>query len=76
MRILLTGLAYLAVAAVVGVLAFVVVVILAGPHSDLLPGAVQVVVLILGWLAILVIPVLVARLAWRRYDKRPAALEE
>lgn len=76
MRILLTGLVYLAVAAVVGVFAFVVVVILAGPHSDLLPGAVQMVVLILGWLAILVIPVLVARLAWRRYEKPPVVLDE
>ncbi len=70
MRVLLTGLAYLAVLAVVGVLAFCVVLVLAGPHSDVLPGAAQVAALIAGWLAILVIPALAARLVWRRTDRR------
>lgn len=35
---------------------FVVVVILAGPHSSLLPSAVQPAVLALGWLALPAIP--------------------
>lgn len=73
MRVLLTGSVYLATLAVVAVLALFIVLVLAGPHSDLLPAAVQVVVLILGWLAVLVIPAMAARLVWRRAGRRPAA---
>ena len=49
----------------------VVVIVLAGPHSDLLPAAAQAVVLIVGWLVVLVIPAMAARLVWRRAGKRP-----
>lgn len=66
MRILLTMAAYLVSLALVAVAAFFVVMVLAGPHSDLLPGWLAAVVLPLGWLAVLVLPALSARLAWRR----------
>lgn len=71
MRVLLTGFAYLATLALVAALALLVALVVAGPHSDLLPGAVQVGVLIVGWLAVLVIPAMAARLVWRRAGKRP-----
>ena len=71
MRVLLAGVAYLAALAVVGALALLVVMVLAGPHSDLLPGAAQGMVLIVGWLAVLVIPAMPARRVWRRAGKRP-----
>jgi hypothetical protein len=45
---------------------FFVDVLLAGPHSSMLPSAVQPVVLVLGWLVLLVAPILVARRIWRR----------
>ncbi|MDP3857026.1 MAG: hypothetical protein Q8Q73_04595 [Stagnimonas sp.] len=57
---------YLVSLALVAVAAFFVVIVLAGPHSDLLPGWLSAVVLALGWLAVFVLPALLARLAWRR----------
>ena len=57
---------YLVSLALVAVAAFFVAVVLAGPHSDFLPGWLSAVVFALGWLAVFVLPVLSARLAWRR----------
>ncbi|ANX03139.1 hypothetical protein [Immundisolibacter cernigliae] len=68
---MLAGVAYLAALAVVGALALLVVMVLAGPHSDLLPGAAQGGVLIVGWLVVVVIPAMAARQVWRRAGKRP-----
>jgi hypothetical protein len=65
MRVLLTALAYVAVLAVVAAVAFFVVILLAGPHSDLLPGAPQAVVILLGWVSVLALPMLAARGVWR-----------
>lgn len=65
-RYLATAVAWLAATALLAPICFLVVVVLAGPHSDLLPNALQPPVLALGWLAVLVGPVLVARAAWRR----------
>lgn len=61
-----TALAYVVSLAVVVVLAFFTVLVLAGPHAGLLPSWLEPVVLAIGWLAVLVLPVLVARLVWRR----------
>lgn len=66
MRILLTLAAYIAALLVVAAVAFVVVLVLAGPHAGLLPHALEVAVLILGWLSIAVVPVWVAWIVWRR----------
>jgi hypothetical protein len=46
---------------VVAALTFFVVIFLAGPHAGLLPHALEVVVFVLGWLFVLVLPVLAAR---------------
>jgi hypothetical protein len=48
---------------------FLVMVVLAGPHSSILPSAVQPAVWLLGWAAVLLVPALVARMAWRRTGK-------
>lgn len=68
-----------------GVLAFVVwilcmmvlaavclfaMVVLAGPHSSLLPGWAQPVVLILGWLVLAGGGVWLGRVVWRRIVRR------
>jgi hypothetical protein len=65
MRVLLTALAYVVVLAMVAAVAFFVVILLAGPHSDLLPGALQAVVILLGWVSVLALPMLAARGVWR-----------
>jgi hypothetical protein len=45
---------------------FFVVMVLAGPHSSLLPSWLQPAVLVAGWLALLVAPLVIARAVWRR----------
>lgn len=66
MRLLLTIGAYLATLAVVAAAAFVAVIVLAGPHGGLLPRALEGAVLVLGWLALLLVPAWVAWTVWRR----------
>jgi hypothetical protein len=69
----LTALAFFAALLVIGVAAFVMVIVLAGPHSDMLPQSLQVMAAIAGWLAVLVLPVLVARGVWKRVKSRRVA---
>ena len=66
MKLLLTVAAYLGALVAVAFVAFFVVIFLAGPHAGLLPHALESVVLILGWLAVLVLPVWAAWVVWRR----------
>ena len=66
MRYLWTAGAFLLALVVVGAVALVAVVVLAGPHSDMLPQWLQVVVFILGWVAVLGVPGYVARKVWLR----------
>lgn len=66
MRWLLAILAWLGAVAVMGPVIFFVVIVLAGPHSSMLPSAIQPAVLVIGWVVFLVCPVFVARFAWRR----------
>ena len=65
-RVVLTALAYLASLAVFAPLLFFAVMILAGPHSSVLPSRLQPAVVVLGWIAWIVLPVLTARAVWRR----------
>lgn len=65
MRVLLTALAYVAVLAAVAVVAFFLVMLLAGPHSDVLPTGLQTGVILLGWFLVLALPLLAARGVWR-----------
>lgn len=69
MKILLTALSYFAALVLVAVVAFFVVIVLAGPHSGLLSQPLEVLVLGLGWIAVLVLPGLIARKVWIRLGK-------
>jgi hypothetical protein len=71
MRWLLGLLAWLASLAVLAPICFFAVILLAGPHSSMLPGWLQSFVLLLGWLVVVVVPVWIARAVWRR-TKRAA----
>lgn len=68
-KFIATAVVYIILLAVVAVLSFFTVLVLVGPHAGILPSWLEPVVLVIGWLAVLVLPVLVARLVWRRYDR-------
>jgi hypothetical protein len=70
-RPLLTFVAYVISLILTAGISFVVVIFLAGPHAGLLPPWLEVVVLCLGWLAILVVPFLAAAKVWRRLGATP-----
>lgn len=57
---------YVVALVLVAVVAFFAVIFLAGPHGGVLPKAFEMVVLILGWLAVLVLPIWAAWVVWRR----------
>jgi hypothetical protein len=65
-RVFIAFIAWAAAAAVLSPVCFFVVILLAGPHSSMLPSAVQPAVFLLGWIVLLVAPLLIARLVWRR----------
>jgi hypothetical protein len=67
----LTFIAWATTAAVLAPVCFVVTVVLAGPHSSMLPSLLQPAVLALGWLVLLLVPLWVARLVWRRTRPSP-----
>jgi hypothetical protein len=60
-----TATALLAIA-IVAPIAFLVVLVLAGPHAGLLPHAIEAIVLAAGWIAVVALPVLAVRWTWRR----------
>lgn len=68
MRVFLTALTYVVSFALVAVVAFFSVLIIAGPHSGMLPGWLEAVVLVLGWVLVLLVPALAARFVWRRLN--------
>jgi len=68
-RLFLTVGTYLGALVVVAVVAFVVVIVLAGPHAGLLPHSLEVIILGLGWASVLMLPVWAARLVWCRLGK-------
>ena len=65
-RILITGLVYLGSLTVTLPAAFVLALILAGPHSSLLPSVLQPLVLILGWAAVIFLPLTAAVWMWKK----------
>jgi hypothetical protein len=67
MKIIATAIAYLLSLAVIAALTIFIVLVIAGPHSGLLPHWLEPVILGLGWLLILVVPALVARKVWQRF---------
>jgi hypothetical protein len=68
MRVLLTAAAYLASLAVLAPVLFFLVLVLAGPHSSLLPSRLQPAVVIAGWLTLLLAPIAIAARVWRRHS--------
>ena len=75
-RVLITAIVYVAALVVVAAVAFAVVIVFAGPHASILPNWAAAIVLGLGWLAVGVLPVLVALKVWRRFGRTrtPAGL--
>ena len=73
-RRLLAMLAWLLAVAILGPLIFFVAIVLAGPHSSMLPSAIQRLVIISGWVVFLTGPVFVARWVWRRSDPASSRL--
>jgi hypothetical protein len=67
-RVALTLLAYLAALVSVAMVCGTMVLLVAGPHSGLLPDWLEAVVLGLGWLLVLVLPLWVAHRVWRRFS--------
>ena len=66
MRVLATAIVYLLSLVLIAVSAFFVAIVLAGPHSDLLPGWLGAIVLGIGWLLVLLLPAWIACWVWRR----------
>ena len=66
MRVLATAIVYLLSLAPVAISAFFIAIVLAGPHSDLLPGWLGAIVLGVGWLVVLLLPAWIAYWVWRR----------
>jgi hypothetical protein len=64
MRWLLAVATWLVAMVVLAPVLFLVTMILAGPHSSMLPPWMQPAVLVLGWVALLVGPVFAARVVW------------
>jgi hypothetical protein len=67
----LAALLFVVAVAAVAALLFFPVMLLAGPHSDLLPATLQPVVLLAGWAAVVGVPAWCARALFRRLT-RPA----
>jgi hypothetical protein len=53
--------------------ALAVVLVFAGPHSDILPSWLQIVVGALGWLAVIAVPIVVGKATWRRLHRNGVA---
>ena len=70
MRWLIAVIVWALSAAVLAPVCFFATMFLAGPHSSMLPGFLQSVVVLLAGAVFLVTPVWFARAAWRRAGRR------
>jgi hypothetical protein len=70
-RGLVTFISWAAATAVLAPVCFVVAVVLAGPHSSMLPSFLQPAVLVLAWLSLLIAPLWVARRVGQRTGRNP-----
>jgi hypothetical protein len=66
MRYLWALLAYIVSLIVIAALAFVIVIVLAGPHAGLLPRWAEILVLSAGWIAVVAVPIWVAVRVYKR----------
>ena len=71
MRLTLALIAGLVTAAVLGPVCFFAALILAGPHSSLLPSFIKPAVLVAGWIIFLATPIWIASRVWRRLMPAP-----
>jgi len=71
-RWLLALLAWLGSLVLLAPLCFFAAIVLAGPHSSILPSFLQPLALVLGWASVLVVPVWFARVVWRRVGRASA----
>ena len=71
MRVLLTAAAFLISSAVLAPALFFAAIVLAGPHSSMLPSSVQPIVVIAAWITLLAAPIVIARAVWRRQAPQP-----
>lgn len=70
--LLLAGVVFVAAVPVVAALLFFPVMILGGPHSSMLPGFLQPIVLFAGWAAVVAAPAWLAAAVYRRQASVPA----
>jgi hypothetical protein len=73
MRYVLAIAAFLATLLVAAAAAIFAVIAFAGPHSDILPMPLQILVYLLAWAAVLGLPTLAARAVWRRTGPKKGA---
>jgi hypothetical protein len=71
MRYAVTALAYIVAFALVTAVASIALLYLVGPHGGVLPQSFYIPLLSLGWMAVIVLPVLFARWMWRRLRVLP-----
>jgi hypothetical protein len=64
-RVFVTFASYLVSLVIVAAIAFFLVLISAGPHAGLLPDWAENAVLLLGWVSVIVLPIITARKVWR-----------
>ena len=69
MKHLVTAVAVLISIVVTAGVALAVVLVFAGPHSDILPAWLQGVVFVLGWAAVIAVPILVGKTTWRHLNR-------
>lgn len=69
----LTALAWVVAAALVAPVCFFGAIILAGPHSSMLPSLIQPAVLLSFWVIFFAAPIALARFVWRRLGRAAAA---
>jgi hypothetical protein len=65
-RWLLAIVTWIVSTAILAPVCFVAVIILAGPHSSMLPSVIQPAVLLAGWIVVLAAPFWAARKVWQR----------
>jgi hypothetical protein len=73
MKYIAAAAAFFATLIAVGVAAVFAVLAFAGPHSDTLPQPLQIALYVLCWVAVIALPLLAARAAWRRTAERRVA---
>lgn len=67
MHILWTLLAYIASLIVIAPVTLVVVLLLVGPHTGVLPMSLERPVFLIGWLVVLLVPPWIAYKVWKRF---------